>query len=765
MKRFLSVLIIVATLMAFFPFALPVFSESFSESTNGDLSNEDIRDILKFSCTYNPENGYISVHGTMDHDAVSQHVNSTIEIYEIPAGMSEYQVASAHNSVPVAKITASMKFDFTFEAGSVDRRYSRYAIFLRSKEGKLTLGTEAQFAEVEYQPREITKLNVYKGVSSTSFDVLSDIDAGTVIVPVYLNMLFTESSSGYLYRVEDKQYFFDKTYIDSLDGGINSASSSGARVYLRFLLGVGEQFGVAEAPNAEYILPNVYDTQALERIHFATDFLMSRYQSSELAGLILGKGWEDRELLNYSIDDSFIHYVEKAAFYAATVANAARSINSSAEIVLPFTSDGLFAPEEDKQAYPKAKAVIEEILEYFENTTENGFEFSLMIEGDDVPFGITNNNISDGVDMSRECETNCFCPLCQKRFSEYLAGLNSRYSYAPNTYMYLWSIPRELSGNALSAAYAYSFYELQGADKVTVFAISFSDTKRNEQKLPELAYMLKYIDTSDAQAATKSVLSYFGKSSWREIVGITSLPAKTVYTAPTSFTIPSGGIGHFSYFDFSSHIPDPNWLKGVGCNNISTEYTDTQVRALRAELFGSRADLIYKYEQYENFKYAPYLEFDIMLNDGHKGSKYELKISFGSQNARFESSTVILSGERKSVVLDLAQINASLIAEDLKISVRPLDADTMENTVLWLYDVEGHSLVYTSERLEELIGKERENLPGLDDGDGVGFNNDIIIASAIIILAAVFGFAVIWLVKRDKNDKNDKNERNEEDNN
>ncbi len=756
MKRFLSTLIIIAMLMTFSPFIIPAFSESFSESDVGEFSSENIRDILKFSCTYNPENGYISINGTMEHDAVAQHINSTIEIYEIPAGRSEYEVASSPNSVPVAKTSASMKFDFTFTSGSLSQRYSRYAIFLRSKEGKLTLGTEAQFAEVEYQPKELTKANSYKGISTSNAALISDINADTAIIPVYLNMLLTESSSGYIYRTDDKQYFFDKAYIDTLDGNVNSASAAGAKVYLRFLLGVGKQFGVAEAPNAEYILPNIYDEQTLIKIHSVTDFLVGRYENIELAGLILGKGWENRELLNYSVDNSFLHYLEKSAFYAATVANTARSIIPSAEIVLPFTSEGFFASKDDEQAIPKAKAVIEGMLKYFADTTEKGFEFSLMVEGDDVPFGITNDNISEGVDMSRECEANCFCPRCQKSFSEYLSEIKSKYSYAPSTYMYVWSLPRELSGNALSAAYAYSYHELLSADKLICFAVSFFDTKRNEQKLYELSHILKYIDTSESSAVTKNVLSYFGKSSWREVVGIISMPAKTIHTLTPSFKTPSGCIGHFSYFDFSTHMLDPNWLRGVGCTDIKTEYTEAQVRALRAELSQARADLIYRYEKYENFKYAPYLEFDIMLADGTEGSKYELVISFGSGNVRFEASAVVLSGARNSIVLDLTRVNSNLIAEDLKISVRPLETDTLEHTVLWLYDVEGHSSLYTSERLEELIGKERENIDhGSDSSENGTFNGDVLMAIAVILLASVLGIAAIMLFKRDRSDKNE----------
>ncbi len=762
MKRFLSTLIIIATLMAFSPFVIPASSASFAEDEFGNSSSTDVRDILKFSCTYDPEKESISISGTMEHDAVAQHVNSTIEIYEIPAGKTEYEVASDSGSVPVAKTGASMKFDFTFAAASLGRRYSRYAIFLRSKEGNLTLGTEAQFAEVAYTRRELAQNQTYKGISTSNAAVASDIDADTVIIPVYLDMLFTESSSGYIYRAANKQYFFDKAYIDSLDGNVNSASASGAKVYLRFLLGTGDQFGVLNTENAEYILPNIYDEQTLIKIHSITDFLVGRYDIAGLSGIILGKGWENRAYYNYSEDSTMLQYIEKAAIYAATVSNGARSINSAMDIVLPFTSNGLFLSEDAPiGSAPRAKSVIEKLLQYFADTTEKGMYFSLMIEGDDVPFGITNDNISNGVDMKAECKSNCFCSQCQNSFATYLAELKRQYLSAPESYMYLWSIPSALSGNALSAAYAYSYYALLGADRLSSFVVSFSDTERNEQKLDELENILKYIDTSESAAVTRSVLAAFGVNSWRDIFGVINAKTKLIYNISPAFKTPSGCVGHFSYFDFSSHILDTGWRRGVGCRDIRAEYADADERALRAELSGeTRADLIYKHEKYENLKYAPYLEFDIMLVDESKGGRYALAVSFGNENVRFESSAVVFSGERTKLMLDLTAYEDYLTSEDLKISVRPLDSDSLNDTVLWLYDVEGHSRQYTSEQLEELIGRERENIDNdtFDKNDGQ-INNNIFIAITIILFATILGVVAIMLVKRDKGEKhNDKNE-------
>ena len=147
MKRASSVILLISVLLTV-ALCLPISATEDGAQTE---SEENIvqSDVLSFSCTYDDISKKVTVNGTINHDAFASHKESTLLIFLVPPGMSEYDVALADGAEPLAQTGASVNFGFSFKANGFADRFSRYAIFLKSPDGELTLGTQAQYAEAK----------------------------------------------------------------------------------------------------------------------------------------------------------------------------------------------------------------------------------------------------------------------------------------------------------------------------------------------------------------------------------------------------------------------------------------------------------------------------------------------------------------------------------------------------------------------------------------------------------------------------------------
>ena len=242
-KRFISIALIISTLLFATSF-LAYAQESDSESQSSELIETEgletevtesaepnpssgilkPEDILSYSCYYDVESGKINVKGTINYDAFAIYRNSLLLIYEIPIGKSESDVINNENIKPIAEAPISITFAFSFKAASIISRHSKYAIFIKTDDGEYILTTEAQYAEISSTVTEDTQKSKFKGVLSNYSSQISNVNAETAIIPVYLDSIYTKSSSGYVYQIENHRFFFDKAYINDLDKQISSLS-------------------------------------------------------------------------------------------------------------------------------------------------------------------------------------------------------------------------------------------------------------------------------------------------------------------------------------------------------------------------------------------------------------------------------------------------------------------------------------------------------------------------------------------------------------
>ena len=763
-KRIVSALVSALILFCLCSSSLYVFARDITD--NKEDASEIFEDALGFSCRYNAEEKKITVEGTMNYEAFAKHKESKLIIYAIPPGASESDVAANPDAKILAETDASIRFGFSFNLNNTLDRFSRYAIFLRSPEGVLTLGTEAQYPEVAYVKGDMDSQSCFKGIFGYPTAKYSELNAGTAILPVYLDELFTDISAGYIHQVDDEQFFFAKNYIDRLDASVNSLSASGAKVYLQFLLKSNGTFTIQKTETTSYYLPDVYDSTALKLINAATEFLTARYKETRggnISGIVVGKGWDDYYTNNYSNLTDLEKYAQKCAFYAMVVANSARSISPNLDIVLPFTGnnfkdDSSFAGEEGRSF--ATKKLIEFIMAYFDDSFESGMPCSLLIESEEVPLGISNESLEDGIDVEAHQPFDALCAGSQRKLVDFLKVLSGKYKSVPQSFIFVWRPPSSLRGNALTAAYAYSYYSLLKDNAVASFVIDLSDFDKG--RIKDISRIIKYIDTPRSGEITQSLLKYFGRASWSEVVGgeVPSVGGgKQILSISAMQSLPENCKGSFGYFSFSDYSAIEGWYKGIGCTGLKMDYASSEKRALKADLTtadGASAEVIYEYEYYENIEFTPYLAFDLQVSDGAEDSIYEISFMFENSDMRLESSYAVRGNEKCRVVLDLSQSREFKLLENMRISVRQIYGDA-SNSTLWLHGISGYSTEYEEERLEELILNERNKIKNIDEesSEAAGIEQTAIAIGIVVVLGAL-GIGIFIAFRKDtKSNKND----------
>lgn len=771
MKRALSILLLTCMLLS--AFSLTVFAESNAtdtvitdidmidgtdaetvESAEKTESEEEIVDIAAFSCVYDAEVKRVKLSGTLKSDVFADHSDCTLAVYAVPLGMSEDDVISNRKSKCLAEAPVSIKFEFSFKASNILDRYLRYAVFLRSPSGEYTLTTEAQYPEVASTFEPSNNKKYYKGLAAEYGSEHNSIVPGSAIIPIYWDSLFSDSSSSSLFMGADgEQFFFNKSTIEQLDIAVRSMSLSDTKIYLR-LLKTPEN--TAGAFGAEYVMPDVYDSEVVTKIHAAITFLTERYrgESGSISGYIIGKGWDDPNKYNYSIASSMEEYIDRCTVYTVIVANAARTVDPSVDVAIPLTGEGFSEKTEDggKNSF---MTLIESLLDYFDNRVKGGINCSFLMDTSETPLGITNGSLSEGIDVSYSNPDGNFYAGAQKDFSSYLSDLNEKYRSCPKKYIFVWSPHSSLRGNALAAAYVYSYYTLLSDSTVSLFALDLTG-KNGEDMLKDVAYLMKYIDTSESLEVTKDLAAFFGRDSWSEIVSASVIAAygvRRIYDAPSSLSSLLSYRGEFAYFDFSTSNLIERWYAGIGCKSLKIDYRAEGKKALRADLTldgtDEYSDLLYVYAYPENMKYTPYMRMKFHISDTAEDSLYEVKINFGYTDGRAETSVIVAGNEVSDVTVDLSEYVPSHLTESIRISVRSLYGAS-DGCSLWVYGIYGCSTDYTSEQLAGLIELERDNIRTVaDEEESRELFGSVAIALAIIVVTGVIGFGLFASFRRD----------------
>ncbi len=766
-----TVCLLLTAIMILTSFSLPIYAldvnSEISDNENG-VDAVEWEHSIRYTCIYDADSKRVKVSGTLDSAVFADYSDWTLCVYAIPAGRTEEDIMSDPNAKPLAEAMVSIKFEFAFKADETVDRYSLYAIFLKSPQNELILTTEAQYPEVASSFEYADDRRYYKGLQKDFSSFSTEIEAGTAILPVQINSLFSDTSTSLFVFVDQKQYFFNENAIEALDIAIRSMSVSGTKIYLRFLY----EANIAGANgSSRYALPDLYNSDMLIKIHSVVTFLAERYSNDtagEISGIILGKGWDDPNAYNYVGNTSLEEYADKCVIYTTVVANAARSIVPSMDIVVPLTVDGFVKNSEKEGDKNYFKQFVEALLDGFDVSFYAGIKCSFLLDCDETPLGITNQGSGTASGISLENPDGLFYAGAHREFSAYLSSLEYDYRSTPDKYMFVWTPEKDLRGDALATAYAYSYYALLSDSTVYSFVINFSE-KRGNENTRDIAHIMKYIDTHEGETVTNNLPKAFGKNSWDEIFAssdVTDTGTKHCYGVEARTDVTESFAGEFMYFDFSASSIVDNWYRGAECTSVKIDYTDSMDKALRADFnidgIYSEGELLYIAEYSENMIYTPTLRFKLHVDGDDETSLYEVRIIVGNSENHLEASCIVNSGELTDVYVDISRYIASNMVDYIRLSARCVDGSD-GTCSLWLYNVAGLSRAHDSEELAMLVSNERDKIRHLgEEEEERQYWGQIALALGVILIIGALGAGLFISFKRENASDGDKGHNDQE---
>ncbi len=753
MKKIAALLLCFAMMFNFFAL-LAISHTSAADTSSSFLSIVEDEEIGKInSCIYDASSKKIEINGTISHDIMVTHGGYRIAVYAIPFGKTFSDIMNNAELEPLASSAISVKFSFSISVDSVSERFSMYAVVIYNEEGEIkTVGRpKCPSARSSYSFTAGDK-NYYKGVSSSLVSVSSDTGASTSIIPVYLDKLLNNSSKGYLYSLDGSYIYFDKEYVERLDAQIKSLAATGCRVYLQFIQAYTALNGVtvlAQQSADEYGIPDMSIDKTVSLISGFTDFLCERYKSNRIgiSGIVLGSRADE---LYDGAEDGFLQYALNYTRYMMIVGNIARSIIPLVDIVLPVSDCNSYDKKTDnKLPVSNPSSLLDAVCANLDDFFVDEFVFSAMLETSKTPYGITTETLESG-DFSTDGYDGVNADNIYL-FSDYLDILKHEYDSSPKSFMFLWSVPKSVNGNVLACAYAYSYFKLLPYAKISSFTISFEENEKSGDftQYPEIANIMKYIDTSDGFEVTKPQLKLLDAANWYSIVDMYSgkLDIKRILNiAPQA--LPANAIGSYAYYDFSYYADVSAWFAGNDCDSLKIDYSDISGRALKAHFKANLnspsefSELYCSYEYPENFVYTPHmvLDFSIKNDNEIKNALYEVKVLFGSGKNVTEVSEIFSPYEKVSLSFNISDFNGVSMADYIKIGIRCITGDNGGYS-LSLSSISGYSTEYSSDELSVLISDERLRIRDMieknDDGESQSINTVMVIAGVIVVIAVI----------------------------
>jgi hypothetical protein len=97
--------------------------------------------------------------------------------------------------------------------------------------------------------------------------------------------------------------------------------------------------------------------------------------------------------------------------YATIVSNAARDINSDIIVTLSVDGNGFFTEQKESASTDNnfsAQALLSSLMEYFDASSYSGLKCQILIESYETPLDITEQDITDGIDIDKASEEDKF---------------------------------------------------------------------------------------------------------------------------------------------------------------------------------------------------------------------------------------------------------------------------------------------------------------------------------------------------------------------
>ncbi len=673
-------------------------------------------------CSYNAGEGTLTVKGKIFHDFLIKHTSYTLYLYRLEISET-LQNAMESGKKPVASAKMSSEFKMTYNAGRQDKLSALSLYTVVASDGEDCVEILPPF-HVDKNPdsTESDKSRI-KGFCGDNVSCFAGMGVGVSIVDVYLDRLFSEKKSGYIYSLGSTHVYFDSGYIHALDKQVKNLCVAGCSVYLRLLIGENGAelpFASKAEDDVQYFAIDVANEAAKMSLFAAVDFLTGRYSDHTIGhinGYIIGRS-ADLTRQYHSISD----LADQVALTMETVALSAAISMADSRIIVPISIDETVISDYDPELF---------LTSLCNRLHENGgLDFSVMLESSQTYF--PSDNWTEFDDRLSHIE-------------RMMSKLSAVYKSMRNKYIYSWTPYPAESEDRLKAAYVYLYMSLLASENCETFLLSTNRTQDSE-----LVQLVKYIDTEKIknEGLSDFVLDTLGVEKWDELAEVfygTKIPVRTY--GETSNDGDVSASGRYSLFDFSSSFSTLGWFAGDGCLTLSmTMDSGKKYLCASMENYDGHSELAYHFDYPENLSMAPCIAIDFSVGSAET-EKYSVIITVRSGNNVLEASDIFTGGIKNRFTVDISSVAETI--DSVSICVSALEG-VSDNYDFRMSSVSVLSENMTDKELSESIEKARAQA-GHHANISTGENEKTPDYEFVIVLVGILAVCVVVVGIYDRN--------------
>ncbi len=662
----------------------------------------------------------IVISGELPREYVTEFENCKLYLYALEHNTDPRQ-ADYDSMTPLSEHGISTKFTFRLDVGkqSGDALFKKYVVKISS--------TPKVFVDTPTYVTIGENRALAKGISvGYTSDDLSGVSASlsqSGIVDVSINRLVSSGNSGYMQASAGKYYYFDKSYVDQLDSKISALYSSGAHVIVRLTVDGKELDGLYfdSSPDSAAYLPNVTDERGSALVRAATEFLVTRYNTSRtgiINSFIVGKtvnaGRDISGAPNMSLTDIVNGYANamRLVYIAATGSGADVRVYASVSDIYRNDFVILRNNQTDTEIFVKA------LGEYI---NDEGY----------FPWGVCAEEVSQG-------SGERINPTDKSAFKSFLADISS-----------------------FSGAAAMIVTPIRGDGAEEIEAVIGA---------AELGFSGRYI-LSDTDASHTALIKAFNTGdrellesigintkTYGELVSLGKIRTKKYSASSAAYKKPDKLMGSYVYYDFNTHT-------GIGNFNSSYFAKETRVTENRGEtpflmsvieknLYGEGTGALLSgvgasFDFPVSFALTPVLSFDVAVfpTDGADVKDADVIFRLVSPTRVYDSLVKANVGDFNTVFVDLGRYKGESF-NSMQILVKGNKSNSLE---LCVDNITGYSYDYNDNGLSEAV-----NSSGAGGDANASDRNSaaMIITIAAVLLTLAASLVIIKSAHGNKN--NDK---------
>lgn len=649
-------------------------------------------------CAFTAGMEMLSVRGTLPGEIVTNHIDTTIGLFEIPVWMDEAEVLAKGEPIETIRISTKFRFAVDMRGRKSYASSSRYLAAILTENGAIPIGT-AHFPD-HPATGDAGDLSVVGLYGARTADVFA-ANASAVIVDVdVMRLLGGEGmeSGGQLYVRGGKYYYFDTAYIKQLDADIRFYTAADVEVYLRLFSSgdLSELSYTYTAEDAEFFAFDVESEAGVNALCAVTEYIAARYPT--VRGFIAGERM-DASVYNGADMTDIEAYAAQCAVTMRLIYNSAVHAIPGVSVIAPI---GHSARDEGRPVGTYCDPVL------------FAAHLSRAIGADgDMPWMVM--YLSDSSSQTIGHMQNI------------LSQIKTSGSAAPRSFMLMWEPVTDYAPDILLAEYNDRCQSARRAGARVLFL--------------SVAYQK---DPAAVCAGLKDTMN--GGNSTRQLTRHSAVLVDA----------PEGYRGKYVWGDFSHSYSTLGWMAGSGCDRLITQSGGfaSGERSLHAVFGGTEGEVFSAVQGNilranavtEDMRYAPYVVYTLqVVTELESASAAELTFVFGNGDTRAEYRTLVSTGVPVKVLCDLSEFSA---ASAVNFSAITLQCDSAAS--LDIQKIECFSAAYSDAELAEIYHYRDTRYDPAEESGSNGMTRAQWAVCVLLGMSTVTAFALLSRREKEK---------------